>query len=133
MKLTNNNQVTFFEHSTLYHVVYEQNHYYNNKIIIAKPFDLAPEYLKKTPIRLLFVKNSTNEILFEIKIKNQAQIAHVFKFLQFLNFSKQSITSIISPILSTWNQDLKENTVETVLYPKANKFYLEAVNNINKS
>lgn len=132
MKIINSNQFSNFELTNLVHITYEQNHWYNTKIIVVKPFDLAKEYLKKQPIRILFVRNKTNEILVELKIKSQTQIAQCLKFLHELGISKNAIASILVPVLTGWNEDLKENEAEIVLYPNANKLYQTTLDKINK-
>lgn len=127
MKSTHYSHTTIFEPSDLYQTVYETNLFYNTKLIILKPYDLALEYLKKVPVKILFVKANSNVILTELRIRSQNQIAAVFKYLHNLGVSKQGITAILTPVLSGWEQNLEDKGVEVVFYPASDIKYYQAL------
>lgn len=132
MKTTHHPQPLIFQNSELYQTVFDQNIFYNTKLIILKPYDLALEYLKKVPIKILFVNLNTNVILVELKIRNQSQIAALFKYLHNLGISKQGITGILTPILSGWEQSLEDKGLEVVFYPGTHIKYHQALKKENK-
>lgn len=127
MKSYSIRQINFFELEFYYQIAYQQKFMYNIDLIVLKPYDLAQEYLKDVPIKILFVKIKTGEIIAEIEIKSQGQIGELFKTLQDLHLSKQSIINILVSIFANWTEDLQDKGITTRVYANASKDFRKAL------
>ncbi|OWY73542.1 hypothetical protein B5M19_04075 [Mesomycoplasma hyopneumoniae] len=129
MKTYNTNQVKYFQDINIntYQVVYEQIYAYNLKASILKPYDLSFENLQTTPILVLVHKIKSFEILFEFRIRRLTQIIELFKILQRLNFSRNSIANMLISILTNWNHPFKNKDLELLIYHNTPKEFYKTI------
>ncbi|WP_143825131.1 hypothetical protein [Mesomycoplasma ovipneumoniae] len=114
----------------MYQVAYEQMYSLNNKVIVLKPYNLTYQQLQSTPIRIAFYNiYSFREVFAEFRITRQTQIIELFKVLQRLNFSRNSISDILNAILNNWEDQFKNKDLELVTFPGTPEQFYKSVFN----